>query len=87
MCGGMVSKAMNDKRESEWRAEEDHRTLQRAAEVRSDPKRIKSAAEHHRKKMAEMSTVGRTLGVSAPPLREKRPTKVRAAKRSMATGR
>lgn len=86
MCGGMVSKAMHDKREAEYRAEDDHRTLTRAAEVRNDPKRVKGAAEHHRKKMAEMSTVGREIGATMP-LRSKKMPARRGIARALPTGR
>lgn len=51
------------KREAEYRAEDDHRTLQRAEEVRADPSRLKGVAMHHRKKMVEMRRVGSQLGV------------------------
>lgn len=42
----------------QWQAEDDHRTLQRAAEVTSDPSRMKRVAAHHAK-------VGKMLHESA----------------------
>lgn len=35
--------------QDKWQAEYDHRTLQRAAEVTSDPARMKRVAAHHAK--------------------------------------
>lgn len=89
MCEGMVSKAMQNKREAEYRAEDDHRTLQRAAEVQRDPTRMKGAAAHHRKKLEEMQTVGRQLKVApdAMPMRSKRMPKLGRSGRVMPTGR
>lgn len=59
MCG---SPAMMKKSENDYQAEDDHRTLQRAEEVRADAGRMKRVAVHHRKKMGEMSRIGSILG-------------------------
>ena len=45
-----------------WQAEDDHRTLTRAAEVQSDPARMKGVAKHHRKMKKQLASVGRTIG-------------------------
>lgn len=46
-----------DKQESEWRAEDDMRTLLRAKEVEADPKRLAAARACAKKKLAEMQSV------------------------------
>ena len=67
------------KSEQDYRCEEDHRTLERAEEVRSDPSRMRGVSRHHRKKMAEMKRVGTML---ANPKRKipKRPSMARSAR-------
>lgn len=45
-----------------WQAEDDHRTLSRAAEVQADPQRMKGVAKHHRKVKKQLSSVGRVIG-------------------------
>ena len=67
-----------DAREREYRAENDHRTLRRAAEVRSDPSRMRDVSAYHRKTVREIGEVGRELRTRGA----KRP-----AKRSMSRGR
>lgn len=48
--------------EDDYRAEDDHRTLCRAAEVRADAKRMKGVQRHHAKQRAALGRVGRSLG-------------------------
>lgn len=38
--------AEDEKRERKWRAEEDIRTMQRAAEIKADKERVKAMKEH-----------------------------------------
>ena len=45
----------------DYQAEDDHRTLQRAEEVRSDPSRMKRVATFHTKRMAQMAKIGQAL--------------------------
>lgn len=73
-----VSMPKMDPGEREYRAEDDHRTLRRAAEVRSDPLRMRDVQSFHRKTLREMGEVGREL---------KSRGKRRVAKRSMPSGR
>lgn len=47
------------KAEDDYRAEDDHRTLSRAEEVRSDPKRFAKAARHARKTVRAVSRIYR----------------------------
>lgn len=64
-CGGSIGPMDSKeakKRELAYRAEDDHRTLQRAAEVTSDPERMKHVAAHHRKEKRQLATVGRAIG-------------------------
>lgn len=49
------------KSESDYQAEDDHRTLTRAAEVQGDSKRMAGVKKHHRKQQKALATVGRTL--------------------------
>lgn len=58
MCMGPTSTKTDD----DYRAEDDHRTMMRAAEVKADPKRMAGVKQHHRKIRAALSKVGRTLG-------------------------
>lgn len=64
ITGGAVP--MPSKQQDDYQAEDDHRTLQRAEEVRSDSTRMKRVATHHRKKMGEMKRVGQELGLADP---------------------
>lgn len=58
MCmGPSPSKSDND-----YRAEDDHRTLMRAAEIKGDKSRLAGVKRHHAKTRASLSKVGRTLG-------------------------
>ena len=64
-CGGSIGPMDSKKakqRELDYRAEDDHRTLQRAAEVQTDPERMKHVAKHHRKEKRKLASVGRTIG-------------------------
>lgn len=59
MCSGpMPSKGGPDP----WQAEDDHRTLTRAAEVQADPARMKGVVKHHQKMKKALSNVNRTIG-------------------------
>jgi hypothetical protein len=49
-------------RELDYRAEDDHRTLTRAAEIAGDSDRMKGVAKHHRKTQKGLSRVGRMIG-------------------------
>lgn len=49
--------------EADYRAEDDHRTLARAEEVKADPSRMKGVAKHHRKEKRKLAGVGRSLGM------------------------
>jgi hypothetical protein len=57
----MVSPSKSD---LAYRAEDDHRTLTRAAEVQADAVRMKAVAKHHRKAQKELAGVGRVIGGS-----------------------
>lgn len=45
------------KQEAEWRAEDDVRTLARAAEIRKDPKRLAAAQKLAQEKLLELAAV------------------------------
>lgn len=53
--------AESKKREDDYRAEEDLRTLTRAEEVRSDPDRMKHAGRKHREQLSAMQNAGRAF--------------------------
>ena len=55
VAGSMPMQAERD----QWQAEDDHRTLQRAAQVTSDPSRMKRVMAHH-------ATVGKMIGAETP---------------------
>lgn len=48
--------------EDDYRAESDHQTLCRAADVRMDKKRMAGVKRHHAKTKASLGRVGRSLG-------------------------
>lgn len=54
--------AADKKRENDYRAEEDLRTLERAEEVRGDGERMAACARVHRKKQAAASRMNRMFG-------------------------
>lgn len=56
MCGISSSKSDRD-----YQAEDDHRTLTRAAEIQSDKKRMTGARKHHKKQMKSAALVQRTM--------------------------
>jgi hypothetical protein len=60
MCMG----ASPSKGPDPWQAEDDHRTLTRAAEVQADPARMKGVVKHHSKMKKALSNVNRTIGAS-----------------------
>lgn len=61
VLGGATASKMS-KQEQDYRAEDDHRTLQRAAEIGGDPDRMKGVQKHHRKVKRGLSRVGRMIG-------------------------
>lgn len=56
-----ASKA-DQQRRQEYEDEEDHRTITRAEEVRSDPKRMAGVLRHHRKQKRAVARMGRVVG-------------------------
>lgn len=72
--------AMPSKTEDDYRAEDDHRTMMRASEIKRDPTRMKGVARHHSKMTKDLAEVGddledRTMSMPAP----KRPPMKRPA--------
>lgn len=61
MCMGLDSPSPS-KSEMDYRAQDDHRTLMQAAEIKSDKQRMAGVKRHHAKQRASLSKVGRTLG-------------------------
>lgn len=57
----MTSKS-HDKEMDAYRAEDDHRTLTRAAEIHNDKDRMHGVKKHHRKQTKALQTVGRSFG-------------------------
>lgn len=60
MCSGPFSSAPS-KSEKDYQAEDDHRTLSRAAEIQADTSRMARVKTHHRKETRRLSKVGRSL--------------------------
>ncbi len=54
--------AAPSKGESDYMAEDDHRTLTRAEEIRGDSKRMAGVKKHHRKQTRAIQRMSRTLG-------------------------
>lgn len=49
--------------EADYRAQDDHRTLASAEEIKGSPERMKGVAKHHRKEKRKLAGVGRSLGM------------------------
>ena len=62
MCGGPVMSADSKKREAEWRGEDDHRTMTRAAEIEGDKERMAGVRNHHRKVSVAHQRIGKRIG-------------------------
>lgn len=63
MCGSMATQsAESKKREMDYQAESDHRTLTQAADIAGDHKRMVGVKRHHQKVTKGMSKVGRMIG-------------------------
>lgn len=66
MCGINVSSSKSAKaREDEYRAEEDHRSLTRAEEIRADVKRMAGVKRHHQKQTRALKRMSRVVGARA----------------------
>lgn len=46
----------------DFQGEDDHRTLQRAEEIKADSHRMVGVRKHHRKTMRAMSNLGKAMG-------------------------
>ena len=57
----MKPSAVDRRREADYQAEDDYRTLCRACEVRSDKKRMDGVRQHHEKSKRSLSSVGRLV--------------------------
>ena len=53
---------MAKKSEDDYRAEDDHRTLTRAEEIRADKTRMAGVQRHQRKSLRALKRVGRAIG-------------------------
>lgn len=68
MCGyaspsmSAKDKKSAEQREREYRAEDDHRTMTRAAEIEGDKDRMSGVREHHRKQSAALGRVAKRFG-------------------------
>jgi hypothetical protein len=49
------------KSDADYRSESDHRTLTDAAEIQSDPSRMKGVAKHHKQVKKKVALVQRSL--------------------------
>lgn len=65
----MPSMPSMSKSERDYQCEDDHRTLTRAEEIRSDPKRMAGVQRHHRKTTRALSRVGKAIGAGRPARR------------------
>lgn len=53
---------MAAKSDDDYRAEDDHRTLTRAEEIRMDAARMKGVRKHHTRVNRSLTRVGRAIG-------------------------
>lgn len=58
MCGSLSGDS------KDWQAEDDHRTMTRAAEIKQDPSRMAGVAKHHEKQKKSLASIGRSIGSS-----------------------
>ena len=58
-----MSSADAKKREAEYQAEDDHRTLTRSEEIRGDKKRMAGVLRHHRKQTSALRRTSKALGL------------------------
>lgn len=58
----MPSKSTMNKQEREWRAEDDYRTITRAAEINADSSRMQGVRQQHRKAQRALTKAGRAIG-------------------------
>lgn len=58
----LAGAAVPQKTEDDYRAEDDHRTMMRAAEIKGDGARMAGVKRHHAKTKAALGKVGRSLG-------------------------
>lgn len=59
--GGLSAAPVMSKSEDDYRAEDDHRTLTRAEEIRGDGQRMQKVRKIHRKKAREIASLGAKL--------------------------
>ncbi len=69
MAGAKVSAPKMDE---DYQAEDDHRMLQRAAEVMADPDRMKRVTNRHAKMTSALSSMASTIGKGIKKPRSKR---------------
>lgn len=63
MCGMNPSKP--PKSELDYQAEDDHRTLTRAEDIRADAARMKRVLTHHNKQTRSLKRIGKALAPRA----------------------
>ena len=71
MCGLNKPTPADKKREDEYRAEDDLRTITRAEEIRADTGRMAGLRKIQRKQLRALSQIGRAIG-NAPMRRSGR---------------
>jgi len=61
MCGPSMTSAESKKRDADYRAEEDLRTITRAEEVRTDQTRMAGVVKIQRKQLSALQRVGKAI--------------------------
>lgn len=74
LAAPVMGGSMPAKTEDDYRAEDDHRTMMRAASIKRDPLRMKGVARHQAKMTKDLEEVGsdledRTVGPMPAPKR------------------
>ena len=85
MAGG--AKTSGPKMDEDYQAEDDHRTLQRAADVMADPDRMQRVTNRHAKMSAALTSMASTIGKGIKKPRSKRQIAKLAILRRQRTGR
>lgn len=61
MAGSKASSMPMMKSDADYMAEDDHRTMSRAAEIQNDPRRMQGVKKQHRKVTKQQALVGRAI--------------------------
>jgi len=62
MANGKAVPALQSTQDRNWQAEDDHRVMLRAGEIKADKVRMAGVRRHNRKQISAMMSISRSLG-------------------------